>query len=67
MGDPEMDKNEGTVAETDETVPVEEALEANSFTDPDAFLKYNFSSAVLIASSPEFKSTAAGAAAGVVL
>lgn len=32
------------VCATDETVPVEEAFDANSLTVPAAFLKYSFSS-----------------------
>jgi hypothetical protein len=43
------------------------ALEANNFTVPELFLKYNFSSTVLSASSPATRSPAAGEAEAVVL
>ena len=67
MGDPDTDKNDGTVIATDETVPLEDAFEANSFTVPDAFLKYSFSSVVLRANSPADKFPALGVAEAVVL
>ena len=52
---------------TDETVPVDEALDASSFTTPELFLKYSFSSRVFRASSPATKLAASGAVEAVVL
>lgn len=43
------------------------AVEANSFTVPELFLKYNFSSAILIANSPLDKFPADGTLVAVVL
>ena len=46
---------------------VVEALDARSFTVPELFLKYSFSSIVLIASSPATRLLASGATDAVVL
>lgn len=52
---------------TDETVAEDEVLDASSFTTPELFLKYSFSSRVFKASSPATKLPASGAVAAVVL
>ena len=55
------------VCATEETVPAEAALLANSLTVPALFLKYSFSSRVLSANSPATRFAAKGAVAAVVL
>jgi len=67
IGDPAIDKKEGTDIATEETVPLDDVLEANNLTVPALFLKYNFSSTVFSASSPATKFPDDGAAAAVVL
>jgi hypothetical protein len=51
IGEPVTDKNDGTVAATEDTVPIAPAELASTFTTPALFFKYNFSSAVLTANS----------------
>ena len=67
IGDPPIDRNEGTVAATLDTVPVEDAFDASNLTVPAAFLKYSFSSVVLMASSPAARFPAVGTAAAVLV
>jgi hypothetical protein len=67
IGDPETDKNAGTVAATLVTVPEAPAFDASSFTVPAAFLKYSFSSVRLMASSPSAKLPDVGTADAVVV
>jgi hypothetical protein len=51
IGEPVTDKNDGTVAATEVTLPDAPALLASNFTTPELFFRYNFSSAVLTANS----------------
>ena len=67
IGEPATDKNDGTVIATDETVPVAPADEARSFTVPEEFLKYSFSSFVLSANSPAARLVPEGVADAVAL
>jgi hypothetical protein len=67
IGEPVTDKKDGTVAATEDTVPAAAALLASNFTTPAEFLKYSFSSTVLIASSPAARLPAMGKAAAVEL
>jgi hypothetical protein len=57
----------GTVAATLVTDPAAPALLANNLTVPVLFLKYSFSSRVLIANSPATRLPAEGAIVAVVL
>lgn len=52
MGDPLTDRKVGTLTATLVTDPEAPAFDASSLTTPEAFLKYSFSSVVLMASSP---------------
>ena len=67
MGEPDTDKNEGTLTATLETVPADAALDANNLTVPAAFLKYSFSSVRLMASSPSAKLPEVGTADAVLV
>jgi hypothetical protein len=67
IGEPDIDRKEGTDIATDETVALDAAFDANSLTVPALFLKYSFSSKVLRASSPATKLAANGAVDAVVL
>ena len=67
MGDPETERNAGTLTATEETVPAEDEFDASSLTVPAEFLKYSFSSSVLMASSPSARLVFTGTAAAVAV